>query len=281
MRRSAWGGVELSDNKHGCLKGTAIGCGVLVVLAIAAVFIGGGLMMRPFSRAVDTRSELEAEHGPIEKFVPSPSGAVPADRMETFLEVRRKLVAACAKFDRVEAQFHKMEEFDDQEEVSRTEVLKEAFKTTKSAMSMGPLMGEFFTLRNDALLEEGMGLGEFTYIWVVSYHDRIAGGGSESELFGPSLVNSRVRSDLLAMLVNQHSALKNEDPSSEELAPLKAEIAAMESDPRRLPWQDGLPDVITESIAPFRQRLDELWCGSTAPLELLINVKHGMAVESM
>lgn len=271
----------MGDGTHGCLKGTAIGCGVLVLLAIAGVFIGGSLLMRPFSRAVDTRSELEAEHGSIETFVPTPSGVVPADRMEVFLEVRRKLMPVCAKFDRVETQFHKMEAFDDQEEVSRTEVLKEAFKTTRSALSMGPLIGEFFTMRNGALLEEDMGLGEFTYIWVVSYHDHIVGGGSQSELFGPSLVNSRVRADLLAMLVNQNSALKNEDPSSEELAPLEEEIAAMESDPRRLPWQDGLPEVITASVAPFRAELDALWCGSTAPLELLINVKHGMAVESM
>jgi len=195
--------------------------------------------------------------------------------------VRRELAPTCVDFSRVEEQFLAMEEFDDQEEVSSTEVLKEAFKATKSAMSMGPLMGEFFKTRNHALLEAKMGMGEFTYIWVVSNHDRILNPHDESELFGPGPVNSRIRMGLLAMLVNQRDALRREQEiSPEEMALVEAEIDAMESDDRRILWQDGLPPAIAESIEPYRQQLDELYCPSTASLELMINVRHGPAIES-
>jgi len=271
----------MGENKYGCLKNTAIGCGVLLVVAIAIFFIGGYSLMRPFSEAVDVRSELEEEYGALEAFVPAKSGAVPPDRMAVFLQVRRELAESCVEFARVEEQFLKMEEFDDQEEVSRTEVLMEAFKTTRSAIGMGPLMGRFFTTRNRALLEAKMGMGEFTYVWVVSNHDRILNPHDESELFGRGLLNSRVRGGLLAMLVNQRDALGREQGvPPEEIALLEAEIDAMESDGRRVLWQDGLPPAIAESIEPYRQELDELYCGSTAPLELMINVRHGPAIES-
>lgn len=272
----------MDEKKHGCLKNTAIGCGVLLVVAIAIPFIGGYFVMRPFSEAIDVRSELEEQFGSLETFIPAHSGAVAPDRMEVFLQVRRDLAPSCVEFARVEEQFLAMERFDDQEEVSRTEVLREAFKTTKSAMRMGPLMGDFFATRNRALLEAKMGMGEFTYIWVASNHDRILNPHDESELFGPGPLNSRVRVGLLAMLVNQRDALGREQGvPPEEIALLEAEIDAMESDGRRVLWQDGLPSAIAHSIEPYRQELDELYCSSTAPLELMINVRHGPAIESL
>ena len=271
----------MSENKHGCLKNTAIGCGVLLVLAIAIPFIGGYFVMRPFSDAIDVRSELEEQFGVLEAFVPARSGAVPPDRMETFLQVRRDLATSCVDFGRVEKQFLKMEEFDGQEEISRTEVLLEALRTTRSAMGMGPLMGEFFATRNRALLEAKMGIGEFTYIWVVSNHDRILNPHDESELFGPGPVSSRVRTGLLAMLANQRDTIRGQqEVPPEEIALVEVEIDAMESDGRRILWQDGLPPAIVESIEPYRQELDDLYCTSTAPLELMINVRHGPAIES-
>ena len=30
----------------------------------------------------------------------------------------------------------------------------------------------------------------------------------------------------------------------------------MEADPHRLPWQDGLPEVLESSLKPFRDRLE-------------------------
>ena len=55
----------------------------------------------------------------------------------------------------------------------------------------------------------------------------------------------------------------------------------MQADDRRVPWQDGIPAAITEALAPYRAELDELYCPAMAPLELMINERHGPAVESL
>jgi len=42
----------------------------------------------------------------------------------------------------------------------------------------------------------------------------------------------------------------------------------MEADRYRLPWQDGLPDVIESSLQPFRSQLEQSYNKMTNPLEL-------------
>ncbi|MDH5743914.1 MAG: hypothetical protein OEZ52_10235, partial [Candidatus Aminicenantes bacterium] len=49
---------------------------------------------------------------------------------------------------------------------------------------------------------------------------------------------------------------------------LEAEIEAMEADRLRLPWQDGLPDVIESSLKSFRYQLERSYNKMTNPLEL-------------
>jgi hypothetical protein len=64
---------------------------------------------------------------------------------------------------------------------------------------------------------------------------------------------------LLPMLRNQYEKLKQEaDPevSRDWKEALAAELEALESDRYRLAWQDGLPETIASSLAPYRDRLD-------------------------
>ena len=82
------------------------------------------------------------------------------------------------------------------------------------------------------------------------------------------------------MLENQLEVVQSLGGEEADLAALEAEVAAMESDERRIPWQDGLPLPIAGSLAPFRAELDELFCTAMAPLELMINERHGPAIES-
>jgi HAMP domain-containing protein len=271
----------LSDKSSGCLKYTAIGCGSAVVLAIAIPLIAGLFIMRPLNRAIDSRDALEESFGNQSDFVPAASGAVAPDRIEAFIEVRQKLIETCSDFEGVDLEIKKLESFDDQDEVSRTEVLLQAFKTTKSAMSMGPLIGQFFDTRNRALVDAEMGLGEFTYIYVVAYHGRILAPDTDVELLGPRVTNARVREALLSMLENQSDLLRESGAVQDEIEAVEAEIAAMTTDGNRLLWQDGVPAAVAESIAPFRQTLDEFFCPVTAPLEMMKNVKRGPGVETL
>ena len=271
----------MEEKSRGCLKQTAIGCGVLLVIAIALPLVLGVMMMGPFKRAVDDRRAIEEQFGPQEAYVPPASGVPAADRIEVFLRVRRELAEPCADLTRAEDQLQKMETFDHQEEVDRMEVMKGAFSLTKSMMGVGPVIGHFYEIRNQSLLHAGMGLGEFTYIFTVAYRDRLLEERDGEQLFGPRPTNSRVRKALLSMLESQLAVLRSEDGADIEIEALETEIAAMQADDTRIPWQDGIPPPITEALAPYRAEIDELYCPAMAPLELLINERHGPAVESL
>lgn len=270
----------MEEPSRGCLKNTAIGCGALIVLAIAIPVLMAVMLMRPMTRAVDTRHELEARFGPQDAYIPPSSGAPPADRMETFLEVRRNLTALCADLTGAELQVEKLESFDGQEEVDRVEVLKQAFSTTRSMMGVGPLIGRLYETRNAALLDAGMGLGEYTYIFVVAYRDRLLEPPGHNRLFDPGPVNRRVRGALLTMLEAQLEEARSEG-DDEWTTILAAEIEAMRADPQRIPWQDAIPEAVIEALEPYRPQLDELYCPTMAPLELMINQKRGPSIESL
>jgi len=271
----------LEEKTWGCLKQTAVGCGVLMVIAIALPLVLGVMMMGPFKRAVDDRHVIEEQFGPQEAYVPPASGVPSADRIEVFLGIRRALAEPCADLTKAEKQMQKMETFDDQDEIDRIEVMKEAFSLTKSMMGVGPVLGHYYELRNQNLLDSGMGLGEFTYIFAVAYNDRLLDEPEGEQLFGPTATNQRVRKALLTMLESQLAVLQSEGSEQLEIEALEAEIAAMRADDRRIPWQDAIPTAITEALAPYRAELDELYCPAMAPLELMINERHGPAVESL
>jgi hypothetical protein len=83
----------------------------------------------------------------------------------------------------------------------------------------------------------------------------------------------QLRRMLLPMLINQKEKLVASG-MSENLADwkglLEAEIQALEEDRFRLPWEDGLPDVIKKSLEPYRDRLDQSYNAMTNPFELTI-----------
>ncbi|MDH3814761.1 MAG: hypothetical protein OEV48_09755 [Acidobacteriota bacterium] len=271
----------MEEKTWGCLKQTAVGCGVLMVIAIAMPFVLGVMMMGPFKRAVDDRRIIEEQFGPQEAYVPPASGVPSDDRIEVFLGVRRAFAEPCADLTQAEKQMQKMDTFDDQDEVDRMEVMREAFSLTKSMMGVGPVLGHFYELRNQSLLDAGMGLGEFTYIFALAYNDRLLEEPEGDQLFGPTVTNRRVRRALLTMLESQLEVLQTGGGEETDIEALEAEIAAMQADDRRIPWQDGVPPAITEALAPYRAELDELYCPALAPLELMINERHGPAVESL
>jgi hypothetical protein len=270
----------LEDTTKGCLKQTAIGCSVLIVLAIAFPILLALMMVGPFNRAIDARIGLEERFGVQESYVPPPSGVPDADRIETFLDIRRALAESCADLTRADTQVQKMERFDEQDEIDRMEVMREAVSLTRSMMGVGPVLGKLYEIRNKSLLDAGMGLGEFSYIFVIAYKDRLLDQPTTETLFGSSPTNRRVRAALLSMLENQLELLRSTDGSEAEIAALEAEIVAMKDDGSRIPWQDGMPAQIIEALVPYREQLDELYCPATAPLELMINEKHGPAIES-
>ena len=271
----------MGEKKWGCVKQAAVGCGCLVVAAIAIPMVLAAMIIAPMNRAVAARTELETSHGTQEAYVPPASGAPTTERIEAFLEVRRTLAATCEDFWDAEHAVANLEALDDQKErVSATVALKRAMSVMRPMMGMGPLIGHFFETRNQALVDAEMGLGEYSYIYVLAYRDEIENPSTKLQLFGPVVANRRVRQALTSMLHNQLDRVQQEGGSEEAIQLVAAEVEALENDSDRIPWQDGVPPEIAASLLPYREALDRAFCGSTPPFELMINEKRGLAIES-
>ena len=257
----------------------AFGCGA-VVLAIGLAIAGGTIFMRDtmsgFETALESRAGLEERFGDMDDFTPSPDGAVPPGRMQAFLAVRDALAP---ERERLAETFGALpmdpEKARELEEQTGMEKARSVFKITRSAFGLGAGMGDFFAARNHALLDQGMGMGEYTYVYVLAYHVWL-GHESDRELESMRLdvSSSRVRKNLLDMLRNQLAALPESAEESWRQA-LAAEVEAMESQPRRLPWAEGLPAPITASLEPYRERLEATFDPLTDALELARTQRRG------
>ena len=135
-----------------------------------------------------------------------------------------------------------------------------------------------------------MGLGEYTWIYWYTYVAWLGHPADDSELhefiderhegsehvrihmdggMEPERITWRLRRDVRSMLRNLEQALEA-SPEQAGLAELvSVELTALEEDPSRVPWQDGLPAELTVGLEPFRERLEATYSKATNPFELV------------
>jgi hypothetical protein len=313
------------------LRGCGIGCGVVLLLGIV-LFVGSIFwvrgFMREFDAAIETRESLDARFGQPGEFVPWPDGAIPGDRMESFLEVRDATEPAR---ERISGFFTMIPE---NEEAAHELESKSFLQKLRFGLSMGRAgfgmvgdVSDFFILRNQALESADMGLGEYTYIYVTAYYawlghdpadeptrtrvtvvedgvERSATVGDIDDVVENLPPGTGVREDVLESLPASQSGrwqtprardeyvaqLRNllgsiSDTSLGEehdvwVATLSNEVEALENDRRRIPWRDGLPDPIRESLERFRDRLEATYDPATNPFELSRNRKQGLSIHA-
>jgi len=281
-RAHALFGEKVSDTSGQWIKGCAIGCGGLVALFVLLI-VGMSVSMRTaFDDAHDDREILEQRFGDHEVFIPAIDGAVTGDRVVAFLTVREALAEIHVKIEDVDREMGDFEKLTDDGEPALREGLPAVFRLTKSMMGLPWVFGGIERARNRALVEAEMGLGEYTYIYVVAYHDELVSPKSEANLFSASAANSRVRTDLRGMIERQLAAARAERAEDEELVTaLAAEWDALEANDRRIPWQDGLPEQIKGSFSAYRERLDTTYSVAAAEFELLNSTIRagGMSIE--
>lgn len=251
----------------GWLKGCAIGCGLFLLISVVT-FVGcGWSMMKPFKDAQVVREDLEAAYGEQGDYVPPADGRVAPDRLEVFLAVQQDLADQCEGFAATFGHFEKVEQMDD-ESTSSVEKFGLVLGAVGRGMGLPRLLGRYNIARNTALLEHGMGLGEYTYIYAVGYYGvlgrrgHVLGeeSGVEINVEDGHRASRRLRRVLRGMLQEQLAALDAAGGDPELLTALRDEVTALEDDAERLPWQDGAPESIAASFAPYRDRMTELWC---------------------
>jgi hypothetical protein len=282
-----------SGSKNKWLVGLGIGCGAIIVIIIL-LFTGGYYfvknMARGFKESENKMSELAARHGRVEEFCPHPSGAIEPDRLETFLKARE---AAAPSRQRLEASFEQLVKD------------KGSFAAIRRGLGVVPQVADYLRGRNQALLDAGMGMGEYFFIYMIAYESYLKkpiddgpgfsfpkrGGlqtdweGEDAKEMQKDFALRRMHRPALSMLKNQLAKLATENaargaavgtsgreagkeiPSPWQEA-LAAEVKAMEADPHRLPWQDGLPGILETSLMPFRDRLEASYSPMTNIFEI-------------
>jgi hypothetical protein len=284
------------------LIGCGVGCGGVLLLALlgifAVVFTVRGTVQE-MEGATDTRDQLEQQVGPPNAYTPSPDGSIPADRLEAFLAVReatqdeRKAIAE--SWEGLPMSMEQAREIDNK---PVWEQLKMAASMVWGGFGLAGELGGFAGARNEALLEQQMTLGEYSYIYVLAYyswldHPVTDGPGKRADpakegeqdvgdIVGREVAREvygkRVRKLLIEILEKQLAAVPQALGGEEAEVwreRLQAEIEALRENRMRTPWQEEMPAAIVASLEPYRERLEQSYEPTTNPFELARQNEQG------
>lgn len=269
----------MGRNSRTAAKGCAILAAVVVGIPLLVVAVVSLKTWAPLQEAGDALVELDRSLGAEAAYVPALSGEISAQRMELFLELRTSLVTACEDYGSVQGGFEAVESFDPEDPSDMKDVGSVVYRLGGASLSITPFLARYFELRNDALLAALMGLPEYSYIYAATYHDRLLSEQTRAEIFSDGSALSPEASILLrGCLSRQLQATRQSGDENLHIGALEAELKKMEDDPSRLFWQDGLPEAVLASVRPYRERLDRVFCGATAGLEMERDAGRALAV---
>jgi hypothetical protein len=246
------------------------------------LFNTGKKVVARFQELGDTQRTLAERYGEVADFVPPADGVLPAERIEIFLRVQETLGETGRQL------------------VGHGRALKDLehskgkgigpgslLRGIRGVVGIGRYAAEYLQERNEALLAAGMGLGEYTYLYVLGYHSWL-GHGFDPTFGEPS---TRVESDHGAVIeigdrdderrhrrlqdlfrgwaTGQHRAAVAAGLDEAWCGSLAAEaLAAAAADTLRLPWTGGLPAPLAAGLDPFRSRFEATYL----PLDPLVGV---------
>jgi hypothetical protein len=275
--------------KSNWLLGCGLGCAGL--LAVIVIIIVWGISLgrdarRGFDTAEATRKILEEKFGAPGDFVPAADGSIPAVRLEIFLAVRE----ATQEYRTDIIHFFSgipMNEGTGRELDAKPlgEKIGTIFQGMRSVVGMSEDIGHLLEARNQALLDNGMGLGEYTYLYVLAYYSWLghSPGDGPGKNANTSYVMLRSQSqrhrDLIGILSNQLDSLADSGDTEEWKqwrSDLAVEIEEMKHSEGRVPWKDSVPRKTAESLQPFRDRLEQTYSPITNPFELSLPTRRSL-----
>lgn len=274
-------------------KGCGIGCGIMTILVF--IVIGSvAFFVRDMSmdyKAVEkSEKALVLAHGGIVDFVPSAGGLPSAQRVETFLEVRK---AQAEWRTNVSLAF---DEFLVKKEEHAQGGFTHFLKLLRSTSEMAPSLASFWSSRNSALMEHEMGPGEYIYIYCLAYFSYLGydpgDGAQDTDLdFGRDSGSglsvsadgeltqaqrrdaawSRIHNLMLPLLeaTERTGMALDSDEAVQWLTELDMEVAVMQESPLRYPWRGGAPRLLADVFRPFRKELEEQYNIAVNPVELI------------
>jgi hypothetical protein len=262
--------------------GCGIGCGVmlLILLGLGTVgFLGVKEAMNRGENMEASFDRLREEYGRPGEYTPPLDGVVPDDRMAAFLSIREAMAADRQKIGDILRTL-------DGHEVNGKK--PGGIAKAKAGFQLIPGLMDFVSNRTDAMLEGGMGLGEYLYIYSLSYYSLLGvdltdgpgftlsdngqgnddgpvvwsvEAGDEDEGSVQEKRERKIRRYLhslqLKMARNQLAALEERGEAGQLRDDLQAEIGRMEAETLRLLWETDMPDRIRNGLELYRTELED------------------------
>ena len=275
----------MNSSTQKIIAGCGVGCLLIVMLVVGVGWMGYRWVQsatEAFEAAEMTNRQLEEQYGETDQYDPPVEAGVVPERMEVFLLIRdgvaaereaiAELVASMAPEDGAGG-------------------VGDGLQFARAGVGLAPRLLDFVTARNQALLDHGMGLGEYTWLYWLSYYAWLGHSPLDSELHeimqdrsesdggvqmhfdgGPDAddVAWQVRHDIGEMLQSLEADLAADPERAALHASVVNELNALGIDPERIPWEDGLPEEFAEGLEVFSERLEATYSRATNPFELIV-----------
>jgi len=256
----------------------------LLAMGTVIFFIGTGIYF--YSVTVGESKKLEQtlieRHGWADRYTPPVDGVLLPARLESFIRVREAVQDNCVVFHKILDDVIGLEALEADKDMPAGEKASKSLDSFKSMFSIAPGFLEFMDARNQALLNEQMGLGEYIYIYLAAYGEQLAEDtNSVYADMEEAHISPRSRSEFTQMLLNQANALEATGTGIEKTAligELRGEAEALDSGAQASPWPNGPPERTAESLLPFRNQLSELYCTGIVKTELM-QKNRGLSLE--
>jgi len=254
-------------------KGKRKGCLLIFVTVVFIVVSGIYFVTAKVRDAKHLEQTLIDQFDWADKYTPPIDGSITPQRLEGFIRVREAVQTHCVDYQAILADVIELERLEDDQEISDGDKASRGLEGVKSLFSAGPKMIKFSVARNEALLDENMGLGEYLYIYLTAYGEQLANeSASPYAKMDEAYVSQRARKEFTKILGNQVTALEASSklPSYENLIiQLREEIEALKEGSHTSPWPNGPVGKASESLAPYQVQLAELYCSGIVKIELL------------
>jgi hypothetical protein len=251
------------------------GWGIVILVLVLAVTVVVVLLGGVVCEVKRTEQAVNDLYGDAPSFVPAADGAIPPERVEAFLRVRERVFEHCTEFQDRLTELAGLDAEDKADSLSTPRIARESVGGIKMMFRFGRTFLRFMETRNRALLQEEMGLGEYMYIYVLTYREQLLAADT-SRFAGVEevQVGIRARKELAQILQNQLDLLESGVPGVGRAGEvglaevLREQVAALRAGQQTLPWEAGLPPAVASSLSPFSNQLASLYCDGIAKIEL-------------
>jgi hypothetical protein len=256
----------------------------LLTIATVVFFVGVGIYL--YSITIGESKQIEQtlieRHGWANKYIPPADGVLLPSRLERFIRVREAVQTNCVVFQQILDDVIALEALEADKDMPAGEKASKSLDSFKSMFSIAPGFLEFMDARNQALLAEEMGLGEYIYIYLAAYGEQLADDtNSVYADMEEAHISPRSRKEFAQILLNQANALEATDTGTETAAligEIRREAEALGSRAQASPWPNGPPERTQESLLPFRKQLNDLYCTGIVKTELM-QKNRGLSLE--